>query len=81
MADASWGPYFIVRINGTNYTLTFPNQGGRVVLSDEDTNELPEPIKAALFAGEDFIAAVKKYGGTQIKEDGKGFYYEVDEEA
>ena len=81
MTDASWGPYFIVRINGTNYTLTFPNQGGRVVLSDEDTNELPEPIKAALFAGEDFIAAVKKYGGTQIKEDGKGFYYEVDEEA
>ena len=81
MTDASWGPYFIVRINGTNYTLTFPNQGGRVVLSDEDTNELPEPIKAALFAGADFIAAVKKYGGTQIKEDEKGFYYEVDEEA
>ena len=81
MTDASWGPYFIVRINGTNYTLTFPNQGGRVVLSDEDTNELPEPIKTALFAGADFIAAVKKYGGTQIKEDEKGFYYEVDEEA
>ena len=58
MTDASWGPYFIVRINGTNYTLTFPNQGGRVVLSDEDTNELPEPIKAALFAGEAFRQAV-----------------------
>lgn len=58
MSDASWGPYFIVRINGTNYTLTFPNQGGRVVLSDEDTNELPEPIKAALFAGADFREAV-----------------------
>ena len=57
MTDASWGPYFIVRINGTDYTLTFPNQGGRVVLSDEGTNELPEPIKAALFAGEAFREA------------------------
>ena len=42
---------------------------------------LTDDAKTALFAGEDFIAAVKKYGGTQIKEDGKGFYYEVDEEA
>ena len=40
-----------------------------------------DDAKAALFAGADFIAAVKKYGGTQIKEDEKGFYYEVDEEA
>lgn len=42
---------------------------------------LTDDAKAALFAGEDFITAVKKYGGTQIKEDEKGFYYEVDEEA
>lgn len=42
---------------------------------------LTDDAKAALFAGADFIAAVKKYGGTQIKEDEKGFYYEVDEEA
>ena len=42
---------------------------------------LTDDAKTALFAGADFIAAVKKYGGTQIKEDGKGFYYEVDEEA
>ena len=42
---------------------------------------LTDDAKAALFAGADFIAAVKKYGGTQIKEDQKGFYYEVDEEA
>ena len=58
ITDASWGPYFIVRINGTNYTLTFPNQGGRVVLSDEDTNELPEPIKTALFTGKEFTEAL-----------------------
>ena len=42
---------------------------------------LTDDAKTALFAGADFIAAVKKYGGTQIKEDEKGFYYEVDEEA
>lgn len=42
---------------------------------------LTDDAKAALFAGADFISAVKKYGGTQIKEDEKGFYYEVDEEA
>ena len=49
------------------------NKASPVLLTDD--------AKAALFAGADFIAAVKKYGGTQIKEDGKGFYYEVDEEA
>ena len=49
------------------------NKASPVLLTDD--------AKTALFAGEDFIAAVKKYGDTQIKEDGKGFYYEVDEEA
>ena len=49
------------------------NKASPVLLTDD--------AKTALFAGADFIAAVKKYGGTQIKEDEKGFYYEVDEEA
>ena len=58
---------------------------GRVTgykLGDKDSPVLlTDDAKTALFAGADFIAAVKKYGGTQIKEDEKGFYYEVDEEA
>lgn len=33
----------------------------------------------SLLEHNDFINAVKKYGGTQIKEDEKGFYYEVEE--
>lgn len=40
---------------------------------------LTDDAKAALFAGEDFIAAVKKYGGTQIKHDENGYYIEVEE--